>query len=143
MGIRNVDWFESSGKIGPWRPKRSCPATLIVLGRGESKTYIITNYYGSANTINWIYEPPIPYRKVLRRHPGDGIVCLSPERWMANQTKRRSAAITEGPNRAPARAMFKAVGFSDDDLCKPIIGIANTWIEIAPAITTCANSRRT
>ena len=45
---------------------------------------------------------------------------------------RRSAAITEGPSRAPARAMLKAVGFTDADLQRPIIGVANTWIEIGP-----------
>jgi len=45
---------------------------------------------------------------------------------------RRSAAITEGPSRAPARAMLKAVGFTDEDLRRPIIGVANTWIEIGP-----------
>ena len=45
---------------------------------------------------------------------------------------RRSAAITEGPSRAPARAMLKAVGFTDADLKKPLIGVANTWIEIGP-----------
>ena len=45
---------------------------------------------------------------------------------------RRSAAITEGPSRAPARSMFKAVGFTDEDLHRPIIGVANTWIEIGP-----------
>ena len=45
---------------------------------------------------------------------------------------RRSAAITQGPSRAPARAMLKAVGFTDDDLRRPIIGVANTWIEIGP-----------
>ena len=44
----------------------------------------------------------------------------------------RSAAITQGPSRAPARAMLKAVGFTDADLGKPIIGVANTWIEIGP-----------
>ena len=44
----------------------------------------------------------------------------------------RSAAITQGPSRAPARAMLKAVGFTDDDLRKPIIGVANTWTEIGP-----------
>jgi len=37
-----------------------------------------------------------------------------------------------GPHRAPARAMFKAVGFTDADLQRPVIGIANTWIEIGP-----------
>jgi dihydroxy-acid dehydratase len=45
---------------------------------------------------------------------------------------RRSAALTEGPARAPARAMLKAVGFTDEDLRRPLIGVANTWIEIGP-----------
>jgi dihydroxy-acid dehydratase len=49
-----------------------------------------------------------------------------------NPLKPRSGAITDGPSRAPARAMLKAVGFSDADLRKPIIGVANTWIEIGP-----------
>jgi dihydroxy-acid dehydratase len=40
--------------------------------------------------------------------------------------------LTAGPHRAGARAMLKAVGFSDADLKKPLIGIANTWIEIGP-----------
>src|SRR5512136_1638924 len=46
--------------------------------------------------------------------------------------KKHSAAITDGPSRAPARSMFKAVGFTDDDLRRPLIGVANTWIEIGP-----------
>src|SRR5918993_6009605 len=45
---------------------------------------------------------------------------------------RRSAALTEGPSRAGARAMFKAVGFTDADLRQPLVGVANTWIEIGP-----------
>jgi len=49
-----------------------------------------------------------------------------------NPLKPRSGAITDGPSRAPARAMLKAVGFTDADLRKPIIGVANTWIEIGP-----------
>ena len=48
------------------------------------------------------------------------------------QGKRHSGAITDGANRAPARAMLKAIGFTDDDLRKPIIGVANTWTEIGP-----------
>jgi dihydroxy-acid dehydratase len=40
--------------------------------------------------------------------------------------------LTTGPHRAPARAMLKAVGYSDADLKKPLIGVANTWIEIGP-----------
>ena len=51
---------------------------------------------------------------------------------MSQSQKRRSSAITEGAHRAPARAMLKAAGFTDEDLRKPIIGVANTWIEIGP-----------
>ena len=40
--------------------------------------------------------------------------------------------LTTGESRAPARAMLKAVGFTDADLKKPLIGVANTWIEIGP-----------
>jgi dihydroxy-acid dehydratase len=40
--------------------------------------------------------------------------------------------LTRGPSRAPARAMLKAAGFTDADLKKPLIGVANTWIEIGP-----------
>ncbi|MFZ0427455.1 MAG: dihydroxy-acid dehydratase [Acidobacteriota bacterium] len=46
--------------------------------------------------------------------------------------KHRSRVVTEGRNRAGARAFFKAVGFTHEDLSKPIIGIANTWIETMP-----------
>jgi dihydroxy-acid dehydratase len=46
--------------------------------------------------------------------------------------RRNSAAITEGPHRAGARAMLKASGFDDEALRKPIVGVANTWIEIGP-----------
>ena len=55
--------------------------------------------------------------------------------------KRHSRAITDVPSRAPARAMLKAVGFDDDKLRRPIIGVANTWIEVGPAISICAISR--
>ncbi|HEV8342953.1 MAG TPA: dihydroxy-acid dehydratase [Candidatus Binatia bacterium] len=51
---------------------------------------------------------------------------------MAESLKPRSSVITDGPNRAPSRAMFKAVGFTDEDLSRPIVGVANTWIEIGP-----------
>jgi dihydroxy-acid dehydratase len=46
--------------------------------------------------------------------------------------KHRSRFITDGRDQAPARAMFKAIGFTDSDLAKPIIGVANTWIETMP-----------
>jgi dihydroxy-acid dehydratase len=46
--------------------------------------------------------------------------------------KPRSSALTDGAHRAPARAMLRAVGLKDEDFSKPLIGIANTWIEIGP-----------
>ncbi|HEY2118648.1 MAG TPA: dihydroxy-acid dehydratase [Candidatus Acidoferrum sp.] len=46
--------------------------------------------------------------------------------------KQRSRALTEGFNRAGARAMLRASGLKDEDFSKPLIGIANTWIEIGP-----------
>src|ERR1700719_4598029 len=46
--------------------------------------------------------------------------------------KNRSRGITAGRDRAPARSMFKAIGFTDADLRKPLIGVANTWIETMP-----------
>jgi dihydroxy-acid dehydratase len=46
--------------------------------------------------------------------------------------KHQSHTITDGRDRAGARAMYKAIGFTDADLAKPIVGIANTWIETMP-----------
>jgi dihydroxy-acid dehydratase len=46
--------------------------------------------------------------------------------------KRHSARLTDGPDRAGARAMLKAIGFTDDDLAKPLVGVATTWIETMP-----------
>ena len=63
----------------------------------------------------------------------DGLKFLAGMRSLVmSERKRNSAVITEGPSRAPARAMLKAVGFTDEDLRRPIIGIANTWTEIGP-----------
>jgi|KBSSwiStaDraftv2_1062776.scaffolds.fasta_scaffold50464_2 dihydroxy-acid dehydratase len=46
--------------------------------------------------------------------------------------KRHSARLTDGPDRAGARAMLKAIGFTDEDLAKPLVGVATTWIETMP-----------
>ena len=46
--------------------------------------------------------------------------------------KRHSAALTDGVDRAPARAMLKGVGFTDADLARPLVGVATTWIETMP-----------
>ena len=50
----------------------------------------------------------------------------------SDPAKRHSAALTDGPDRAGARAMLKAIGFTDEDLAKPLIGVATTWIETMP-----------
>jgi dihydroxy-acid dehydratase len=46
--------------------------------------------------------------------------------------KHRSRALTDGPTRAPARAYLKGIGYDDDALAKPIVGVASTWIETMP-----------
>ncbi len=51
---------------------------------------------------------------------------------MTSLLKHKSHDLTDGPGRAPARAMLKAVGFTDDDLARPLVGVANTWIEVMP-----------
>jgi dihydroxy-acid dehydratase len=50
----------------------------------------------------------------------------------SDPAKRRSAALTDGPDRAAARAMLKGTGFTDDDLAKPLVGVCTTWIETMP-----------
>ncbi|HZX94045.1 MAG TPA: dihydroxy-acid dehydratase [Myxococcales bacterium] len=51
---------------------------------------------------------------------------------MPHDPRSRSRAITDGPDRAPARAMLKGMGFSDADLSRPLVGVANTWTETMP-----------
>src|ERR671939_476743 len=46
--------------------------------------------------------------------------------------KHNSRKLTEGPQRAPARAYLKGIGFDDEALAKPIVGVASTWIETMP-----------
>src|SRR4026209_494100 len=62
---------------------------------------------------------PLPHRAPPYARPTEG-------------AKRHSHALTDGPDRAPARAMLKAIGFTDDDLAKPLVGVATTWIETMP-----------
>ncbi|MCL4289464.1 MAG: dihydroxy-acid dehydratase [Thermoleophilia bacterium] len=50
----------------------------------------------------------------------------------SDPAKRYSAALTDGYERAGARAMLKAVGFTDDDLARPLVGVATEWIETMP-----------
>ncbi len=50
----------------------------------------------------------------------------------SNPLKPRSTDVTEGPNRAPARAMLRAIGMTDDDWDKPQVGVASSWNEVTP-----------
>jgi dihydroxy-acid dehydratase len=50
----------------------------------------------------------------------------------AHDLKHRSRALTDGPQRAAARAYLKGIGYDDDALAKPLIAVANTWIETMP-----------
>jgi dihydroxy-acid dehydratase len=50
----------------------------------------------------------------------------------SDPAKRHSSALTDGPDRAGARSMLKAIGFTDEDLAKPLVGVATTWIETMP-----------
>ncbi len=51
---------------------------------------------------------------------------------MTDTSRRNSAVMTEGPDRAPARSYLKSIGYSGDDLTKPIVGVAHMWIETMP-----------
>ena len=51
---------------------------------------------------------------------------------MAYDVKANSSILLSGRDRAPARSFLKAIGYSDEDLQKPIVGIANTWTETMP-----------
>src|SRR5581483_3925378 len=56
----------------------------------------------------------------------------APGPHVSDNGRKGSRAILEGPDRAPARAYLKGIGFDDDALARPIVGIANTWTETMP-----------
>lgn len=51
---------------------------------------------------------------------------------MTKPTQKRSDAITKGPARAPARAMLRGAGYTDEDLARPLIAVVNTWSTVTP-----------
>ncbi len=51
---------------------------------------------------------------------------------MAFDPRHKSRTLLEGPDRAPARSMLKAIGFTDEDLSRPLVGVAHCWIEVTP-----------
>jgi dihydroxy-acid dehydratase len=46
--------------------------------------------------------------------------------------RHKSRVILDGPDRAPARSYFKAIGFTEEDLTRPLVGVAHCWIEVTP-----------
>jgi len=60
----------------------------------------------------------------------------SPYNQPTDPAKRKSAVMTDGIDRAAARAFFKATGFTDEDLARPIIGVGSSWIETMPCNLT-------
>jgi dihydroxy-acid dehydratase len=51
---------------------------------------------------------------------------------MTFDPRHKSRTLLEGPDRAPARSMLKAIGFTDEDLSRPLVGVAHCWIEVTP-----------
>ncbi len=51
---------------------------------------------------------------------------------MAFDPRHKSRVLLDGPDRAAARSYFRAVGFTDEDLARPLIGVAHCWIELTP-----------
>ena len=60
---------------------------------------------------------------------------------MSDPLKHHSRYITDGPDRAPAGPMLKAVGFTNEDLARPLVGVAYSWIEVMP-YAQCARPGR-
>src|SRR5204862_2371519 len=64
---------------------------------------------------------------------GRGLRSMSADEvFMANDLRHRSRVLYDGPDRAPARSYLKAIGLTDADIARPIVGIANTWTETMP-----------
>src|SRR5439155_17657077 len=51
---------------------------------------------------------------------------------LSDDLRQNSRVMLDGPGRAPARAMMKAIGFNDDDLRRPLVGVAHCWIGVMP-----------
>src|SRR5664279_16093 len=67
----------------------------------------------------------------MKRLPAKASIMIG-ETFMSSNLKHRSHTITDGPDRAGARSMLKAIGFTDEDLAKPLIAVASMWTETMP-----------
>src|SRR5690606_1711939 len=114
--------------VGPARrfPGRQ-PAEVAGLRRASRDVLILSaGFRGGYTPMKVSSCTAAPRRAGRGVGRGSGVVDL------ATASKLRSAAVTEGHRRAPHRAMFRATGLDDEDLARPLIGIANTWTEAQP-----------
>src|SRR5213594_574466 len=72
--------------------------------------------------------PPDKHASGPSRGGGTALPCAA----MSLDPRHKSRTLLDGRDRAPARSYLKAIGFSDADLTRPIVGIANTWTETMP-----------
>src|SRR5204862_619921 len=75
--------------------------------------------------------PARPRPGAPRPDPPTPVASAAPQRRVS-LPRPRSSAVFDGPDRAAARAYMKGIGFDDDSLRRPTVGIANTWIEAMP-----------
>src|SRR5262249_54527971 len=75
---------------------------------------------------------PCPFRPLEPAQLTDKHSMGDPYSKPSDPAKRHSAALTDGVDRAPARAMLKGIGLDDEALARPLIGIATNWIETMP-----------
>src|SRR5215218_1885249 len=94
-------------------PTCTCPAARSTRGRCSA----ISGASGAGSASAW---------------SATGAPAPAPRRLARMDLKHRSRALTEGRDRAAARAYLKGIGYDDEALSKPIIGVANTWIETMP-----------
>src|SRR2546425_4306932 len=63
--------------------------------------------------------------------PGLRLLSIS-RSYTVTDIRARSKLLVDGPNRAGARSMMRAVGYKDEDFRRPLVGVAHSWIEIMP-----------
>ena len=97
------------------------------MGSGAESNSITMTYYIRV-LIDFTYPSALRHILPVPAHPAreNGRILTDAD------LPRAERALTDGASRAPARAMLRAVGLTDDDFKRPLIGIANTWIEIGP-----------
>src|SRR5207237_8244422 len=80
------------------------------------------------------HGPPPPPRLVAPRRSRDAPRSPHAEEamYMTFDPRHKSRVLLDGADRAAARSYFRAVGFTDEDLARPLVGIAHCWIELTP-----------